>query len=317
MQVTTEHIQQYDANRDAAAVYELWQTALANEWPLSVERMNKVLAQSEPQHFVARVNNKVVGFVATFKSFREKEKIGHLGALFVSPEMQGQGVGTALHVAALDYLRSKDLKTVQLGSTFPRFWYGIPTNLAGALVFFRHQGWEITDTAYDLVQDLINYTTPSYITQRMEQERITIAGSTSDNVTDVLSFIANEFPNWLTLYERCADLGDYRDLLVARDHDDHVVGSLIMYSPTSHPERTDVIWQDLLGEDTGALGAVGVALSERKRGIGIALVARASEILKERHVQNCYIDWVKLTDFYAKAGYEKWREFYLSWLNLA
>jgi beta-N-acetylhexosaminidase len=82
-----------------------------------------------------------------------------------------------------------------------------------------------------------------------------------------------------------------------------------MYTPQSHPERTDVIWQTLLGHEAGGIAAVGVAQTARGRGIGIAIVARASEILKEAGVHNCYIDWVELTDFYAKLGYEKWREY--------
>jgi GNAT superfamily N-acetyltransferase len=207
MQVTTENIQQYDAASDAIAVYELWQAALAQEWPLSVERMAKVLAGPEPQHFVARVNGKVVGFVATFKRSRGGEKIGYLGALLIAPEMQGQGLGTALHTAALNHLRAANLKKVQMGSVSPRFWYGIPENLPGALVFFRHLGWDFPDTAYDLVQNLTHYTTPENIVQRMQQEQVTIDCAASNNITDVLSFEAREFPNWLAHYDYCADLG--------------------------------------------------------------------------------------------------------------
>jgi beta-N-acetylhexosaminidase len=61
------------------------------------------------------------------------------------------------------------------------------------------------------------------------------------------------------------------------------------------------------------MGSVGVAESERGRGIGLGMVAQASELLKERGVRNCYIDWVELTDFYSKVGYTKWREYSLSW----
>jgi hypothetical protein len=35
----------------------------------------------------------------------------------------------------------------------------------------------------------------------------------------------------------------------------------------------------------------------------------ASDVLKARGIKNCYIDWVELTDFYAKLGYAKWRSF--------
>ncbi|GCE19269.1 GNAT family N-acetyltransferase [Dictyobacter kobayashii] len=310
MQVTTEHIQHYDANRDAADVYALWQAALSSVWPLTQPRLQKVLHGTEPQHFVARINGQIVGFVATFKRSYGAEKVGQLAALLIHPDAHRQGIGSALHDAALDHFRSSGLKSVRLGSVSPRFWCGVPDNLPAAMAFFQAKGWDLSATVYDLAQDLTAYRTPERIIERLNTEKITITSAKSQNVTDVLTFEAKHFANWLPQYEQCADLGDYRDLLVARDEDGRILGTLIMYSPQSHPERTDMIWQDLLGETAGAMGAVGVAESERGRGIGLALVAGASEVLKERGVKNCFIDWVELTDFYAKVGYDKWRAYH-------
>ena len=67
---------------------------------------------------------------------------------------------------------------------------------------------------------------------------------------------------------------------------------------------------------TGAIGCVGVAEAERGRGIGLGLVARASELLRDQGLTSCYIDWVFLTEFYARLGYEKWRAFQMGELEL-
>lgn len=316
MQVSTEHIQPYDDNRDAANVHALWQEVFAPSWSINQERLSKVLNGPEPQHFVARINRRIVGFAATLQSSKDGKKIGQLAALLVRPDMQRQGIGTALHATALAHLQTTGASVLQLGSIVPRFWPGIPTGLPEAIAFFKARGWESSETVYDLVQDLSNYQTPPSIIQRVEKERITIAVTTSQNVTDALAFEAKEFPGWLALYERCADLGDYRGILTAREEDGRVIGTLIMYSQNSHPERTDLIWQDILGENAGAIGAVGVDAQERGRGIGIALVAAASELQKQRAVQNCFIDWVTLTDFYARVGYTKWREYIYSQRSL-
>ncbi len=310
MQVTTEHIQPYDADRDLADVHRLWQAVFSSTWSLNQERLAKVLNGPEPQHFVARINGQLVGFVATLQSSQDTEKKGQLAALLVHPDMQRQGIGTALYDTAMTHFKTTGTNLVQLGSIIPRFWPGIPTHLSAAVAFFRDRGWKPDETVYDISQDLSNYQTPTNIIQRTESEHITITSATSQNVTDVLAFEAKEFPHWLPLYERCAALGDYRDLLAAREDDGRVVGTLIMYSPLSHPKRADLIWQDILGENGGAIGAVGVDEQERGRGIGIALVAAASELQKQRNVQNCFIDWVVLTDFYAKVGYSKWREYF-------
>ena len=135
-----------------------------------------------------------------------------------------------------------------------------------------------------------------------------------EDMPEVLAFEEREFPNWLKHYESCNRLRDYHDILVARDQNKNgqVVGTLITSSPQSHPERTDVIWRVLPGYDAGSPGAVGVTPSEQGRGIGIALVSRASDLLKERGIRNCVIDWVVITDFYAKLEYAKWRAFHMS-----
>ena len=310
MQVTTEHIQPYDANNDVADVHALWQASLSSVWPINQERLQKVLAGPEPQHFVVRINGKIVGFVATSKHSKNSDKIGQLVALVVDPDVQRQGVGTALLETALNHFRENGIQSVRLGSVSPRFWCGVPDNLPAAQAFFQAKGWDLSATVYDLVQDLTEYKTPTRILQRVEKEKITISSAQHQNITDVLAFEAHNFANWLPQFERCADLGDFRDLLLAHNEAGEIIGTLIMYSEQSHPDRADVIWQDLLGETAGAMAAVGVAESERGRGIGIALVAGASELLKERGVTNCFIDWVELTDFYAKLGYQKWRAYH-------
>jgi GNAT superfamily N-acetyltransferase len=312
MQNILQQIQPYDARRDEAAVLDLWQKTIGQEWPVSPLRFHHVLAGPESQHFVVREEGQVIGFCATFKSIRESRKVGHLAALLVAPHKQGRGIGTALHTIALKQLSG--LSSVQLGSISPRFWCGVPGNLPSAARFFHARGWNFSETVYDLVQDLRDYTTPPQIYQRMERERISFETATSQNIADILAFETREFPNWLMHYQRYADIGDYQDLLVARDNNSgHIVGTLVMYSSQSHPSRTDIIWQTTPAATNGAIGAVGVAASERGRGIGIALVARASDLLKERGVHNCYIDWVVLTDFYAKLGYAKWRDYLISW----
>jgi beta-N-acetylhexosaminidase len=317
MRVTLENIQPYDGANDARLIVELWQTTLGQSWPLEAKRIEQVLAGPEPQHFVVREDGLISGFAATFISRRGGDRTGHLAAILVAPYKQNEGVGTALHETAMAHFRQMGVSTVQLGSITPRFWCGVPTNLPGALAFFRARGWELDAPVYDLAQDLTHYETPAYMWQRMVDEHIRFETMTSQHVTEALAFEMREFPNWLAIFEHHADLGDYRDLLVARDQDGQIVGSLIMYTPQSHPERADVIWQTLLGQEVGGIAAVGVAQSARGRGIGIAIVARASEILKEAGVRNCYIDWVELTDFYAKLGYEKWREYCVGWRNIS
>ncbi|HEY7418934.1 MAG TPA: GNAT family N-acetyltransferase, partial [Ktedonobacteraceae bacterium] len=246
MQNPLEQIQPYDTDRDEAAVLDLWQKTIGKEWPVSPSHFHYVLAGPESQHFVVREEGQVIGFSATFKSVRASQRLGHLAALLVAPHKQGRGIGTALHTIALKQLSG--LSAVQLGSISPRFWCGVPGNLPSATRFFHARGWRFSETVYDLVQDLRHYVTPPYIYQRMERENISFEMATSQSIGDILAFETREFPNWLTYYKQYSDIGDYQDLLVARDNNSgHIVGTLVMYSSQSHPSRTDVIWQTMPG----------------------------------------------------------------------
>lgn len=309
-----EHMQEkilpYIAERDATTVFNLWQATVGSEWPLEASRLEHILAGPGSQHFLAQANGRAVGFVATRK---EEGNVGHISVLLVSPDWQRRGIGTALHQASLEYLHGLGVSRVQLGGSSPRFFPGIPDNLPSALAFFDKQGWKVDHVTYDLVQDLRKYATPSSIWQRMERERIRFSIATKESEAELLAFEEREFPGWLTAFQCVAMLGDYSDLLIGRDEVGRVVASLILYTPESHSDRSDVIWQSLLGKKLGAIGCVGVAEAERGRAIGLALVARGTELLVERSIDTCYIDWVVLTQFYAKLGYDTWRGYHMSW----
>ncbi|HEX7736103.1 MAG TPA: GNAT family N-acetyltransferase [Ktedonobacteraceae bacterium] len=313
MQESSWQIQPFEAATDTALAFTLWQTTLGQEWPIDFQRFQQILSSSESRHFVARAQGQVIGFVATAQTLHKGEKIGHVQVLLVAPTWQRRSLGSALLDKALDQLRAARVDFAQLGGRTPRFWCGVPDNLPGARAFFQARGWQFTETVYDLSQDLSQYTTPPVIDQRMVTEQITLDTASEADIPEVLAFEAREFLGWLAHYERLAGLGDYQDILVARDQrTGQVVGTLLMSTPQSNTTRTDVVWRVLLGSDAGSMGAVGVAEAEHGRGIGIALVARASDLLRARGIRNCYIDWVVITDFYAKLGYKKWRALQMS-----
>ena len=312
MQEKAWQIQPYETALDTAEAFTLWQTAIGQEWPIDFQRFQQILAAPQAGHFVVREQGQVIGFVATAQGLSWDKKTGYLLTLLVAPRWQSKGLGNALHEHALGHLRAAGVDVLRLGGHSPRFWCGVPANLPNALAFFQRHGWEFTETVYDLSQDLSQYSTPPTINQRMVEQQITFNAATLEDIPKVLAFEEREFPNWLPHYERLANLGEYDDILVARDQHGRVVGTLLMSTPQSHAERTDVVWRVLLGPNAGSMGAVGVANAEQGRGIGIALVANASDLLKTRGIKNCYIDWVVITDFYARLGYKKWRAFKMS-----
>ncbi len=71
--------------------------------------------------FVAEVDGKPVGFVAcdaNWVSFYENEEMGEIHEIFVHPEWQGRGIGSALLSKALDYAKRR-------GRRMAGLWVGV------------------------------------------------------------------------------------------------------------------------------------------------------------------------------------------------
>jgi len=71
--------------------------------------------------FVAEIDGKPVGFVAcdtNWVSFYENEEMGEIHEIFVHPEWQGKGVGSALLSKALDYAKRR-------GRRMAGLWVGV------------------------------------------------------------------------------------------------------------------------------------------------------------------------------------------------
>jgi beta-N-acetylhexosaminidase len=304
-----------------ATVHQLWETIYSSTWPLSLESFSLILSRMERAHhfFVADKENKIIGFAAT--QTIDSIEAAELSLLIVHPEYQGRGIGTLLNDHCLELFRNNGAKSVMLGSSYPRFFCGVPVDDKigqEAQGFFERRGYTFQDNIiYDLIGDLSNYEIPASLTARMEKEKIWFGTIEPDEIAELIAFQKTYFYYWVSTYEHHAELGDYHDLLVAREGDKYgkIVASVVLHTTgASHKCRTDLVWThpDLFGSESGGMACVGVASEERGRGIGIGIVAYANKVLKERGVKKSYVDWVELVDFYSRTGYQTWRSYKLA-----
>src|SRR5215475_14047035 len=171
-------IQPYDPGRDGAAVFDLWQRTLGQEWPLTLALFQQVIGHADTArargHFVAVEESAIVGFIATQAqlSHGTTNPQGNIVALCVAPEARRRSIGSALHDRALEHLRSVGVRNVQLGGGDPRFWCGTPINQPLAVPFFQRHGWSFTETSHDMTQSLDSYTTPIAVYERVARQGI-------------------------------------------------------------------------------------------------------------------------------------------------
>lgn len=296
---------------DFDAIYAMWEATLAQEWPITRRYLERMVSgyshYREGDHFVAEIDGHVVGFAAIQRN--EGEKSGSILFMMVSPDNQRQGVGRLLHSAAIKRLRGLGVEQINLAQGGDEYiWPGVPLNLPGAVDFFRACGWDFPHTNYDLAQDLTAYQTPDGVLKRIPPTIELRLCASAKEAAKVIEFEHRIFPFWAVYYQMTADDGRYADILAAWDGD-NVVGSLLFDKGDVQGLAPDAVWHSILGDDMGIIGAVGVNETHEGRGIGLAMVARASEILRGLGVRQCLIGWTELINFYGKLGYGVWRSY--------
>lgn len=295
---------------DFDAVYALWQSTMSANWQLSPAYLRRMIdgyeRYREGDHSIAEQNGQIIGFVATKIDAAGTDAGIHL--LMVDPAHQRQGIGRALHQDAMARIKNAAVLNLAHGGGEP-FFPGVPHNQPGAIEFFQACGWEFPDVNYDLTRDLSDYLTPPGVIERATRQGIIFhPAQNAAEAAAVIAFERRMFPFWAEFFEGTAETGGYNDIMAAWDGET-VVGSLLMSKSDIAGLNPDGLWHQILGDDMGGIGAVGVDEVRQGNGIGLAMVAAASENVQARGVRNCIIGWTDLLDFYGKLGYTPWRAY--------
>jgi GNAT superfamily N-acetyltransferase len=78
----------------------------------------------------------------------------------------------------------------------------------------------------------------------------------------------------------------------------------------------DSVFAPMLGPACGTIACVGVAPGMRGRGVGTAMVGRASQLLSNAGTGTCHIGWTSRESFYQRAGYQVWRHYAMFSLSI-
>jgi beta-N-acetylhexosaminidase len=164
------HVRAYDSARDPEGVVNVWNSALP-DYTLPALRLQALLNTPNGHHLVAVSGREIVGFCLAYTAVNEGKILANISVLAVDPARQGQGIGTSLLTEARGYFRQhQGLVKASLGSYFPRFWPGLPTDLpVGVVEFFAHRGFRLSPpdvTSADLYQDIRDFKAPDVYLDR-------------------------------------------------------------------------------------------------------------------------------------------------------
>ncbi|PGH03207.1 beta-N-acetylhexosaminidase [Blastomyces parvus] len=311
-------IEPFEPCKDMAELITLWHSLLP-QYAVPGDRLSDLLTRPNGAHFRVRLGQQFIGFVATFVN--EDRPTSYISALLVHRAHQSRGVGAALIRHAQKHLRSASkARTVTVGSSFPRFWPGVPLDIpAKPQLFFINRGFcpAPGPTARDYWVKLATYEVPAAILERAAKAGVNFMPWREDQYGECMARQKELFGGdqvWIGAYERLAQAGQHHQAMVAVDSAGNQVGWALMMESGIGLSK-DLAFPPLLGEQTGQIGCVGVHPDARNKGLGLALVVHAALDLRRRGMEQVFIDWVTLINWYERAGFEVWREYRTMALN--
>lgn len=212
-----------------------------------------------------------------------------------------QGVGSALVEAACVEFRRRGASEVGVAGGGPYLWPGIPRDLPGALAFFVANGWRCEGDTHDLTRALVDFSTPPHVAEGARKAGIVFRQAALSE-RDWLA--AHALEHWYRRWDEYFAASAPDNVLVGHRCDGQLVAALIVGFPGQ-----PVQWQPMLGPQVTTIGCVGTLRAFRGQGIGTALVAAASEMLRRAGGSVCHIGWSELLTFYGRLGYMPWRTY--------
>ena len=158
---------------------------------------------------------------------------------------------------------------------------------SAAWPFFARIGWHEEPRSFDLLIRLQSYRTPEWVFHRRSEAGATFQEATPEMRTQVLQFERHHFPIWATFYEGVKNYEE-SNVVVARDASGDIVGTVLLSSVVSVP------WKYALISACGSLGVLGVSKLFEGRGIGLAMAAWGTELLRAPGCCSCHIGWTGL-----------------------
>jgi len=325
----TFHFTSYDTSQ-LPAILALWNSSeLRQKYPLdpALWRANTELEPNfRPEDFRAAwtAENQLAGFGLTRRFHETKdplmaERIGNTGwisVILVGQNWRGQGLGASLLVWADEQLAG--VNVIKLGSEVGNFFPGLPLELPRS--FFENRGYSFNpESVHDLARSLHDWQLPPTPPAVQSGEYFYTQGHAGEQeaIVDFLRRPSTGFSlRWPFLLERWFGMGYApTNVTLLKRASGEIAGFCQTWNFAQGwfegCPRTVLYWAraELPTEIHGSLGPLGVDSTVRGGGLGLGLVAAATNYLQQEGATFATIDWTDLTDFYGKLGYKPWRNY--------
>lgn len=258
---------------------------------------------------VAEADSELVGFCLAIarqvplENAPSDAERGYITLFGVRPGHQRRGIGSAILQRAEQYLRSENRKLVMIAPYAPGYFIcGVDiAAYASGLAFFANHGFKEVYRPIAMEIPLWNWQVPAWLDERIAKLRdagVVVESYRGELTLPILDFAAREFAgDWVRVYRETMGrilLGDRPDRVIVAHENGRVLGF-------SH-------------YDNERFGPIGVAASERGRGLGHVLMyatLNAQRLAGFRTAWFLWSDDKTAARLYTAAGFREARRFAL------
>ena len=256
--------------------------------PVAERVFFKKISSGKYHFFIRYNNNKPVAFAAVSGN--------SIALLCVVPEMQKMGYGTALLNECEKFIINEKCRTVILGRGGSDFFFGAVIN-DFSHNFFEKNGYCAYNGCLNMVLDLDEFSYSYIGTEYRYPENVVYEIYNDRDYIQLINAVSSVEPKWITHYTKASDI------LVAKKE-----GRIVGFTSFNCDAQT-LVTTDY--DKTGMLQYVGVIPHERNKGIGMNMIACATQILKNSSCSKAFIDYTCLDKWYSKLGYQDFLWFWM------
>jgi mycothiol synthase len=258
---------------------------------------------------VAREGEEVVGFCLSvarqvpLENAPSDAERGYVTLLAVDPEWRRRGIGTALLAGCEGYLQEQGRTLVMVSPYAPGYFIpGVDVSAyAGALAFFQARGYQEVYRPVAMEAPLWGWSPPDWLPATeatLAEAGVRFECFRSELALPLLEFALREFPgDWVRVVRETAAR------ITQREPPDRLIAAL---------EGEEVV--GFVHHENERFGPIGVAKSQRGRGLGHALMFRCLEAIRGKGFRVAWFLWSDDTTakrLYHAAGFREVRRFAL------
>lgn len=266
-------VEAWNEHRDVCPAYELWCQCFPDNFRLSRFLFQSLLCRDGyAMHYVVREpgTSQLLGFCATYTTYigSDSERlVGSLAALFVRPSYRQRGIGLSLHDHALRQLRkTRGVCRLQLGSTYPRLFYGVPLENPSE-DWFSRRNWPVKPQSQSSLPGAGQETTDwllvfdDWPTTTLMDSKLKFRSCEFSEYHMVMEIVERESRDkdnmgWYDQYAKLEGTMNIEDIVLGLEGQTIMAVALTYVKNTGSPVFEDLPWAGMISDDVGGVTCV-------------------------------------------------------------